>query len=286
MKVNGIKLQEGTLKKVKNLLEDPNRKVQGVFYTNSYFSQRYLSRSHVLVDGVDVEENTVKLTVSTRLEQVGLMEVENTLDKLVQYEAGDLPGFVPEGIMEDNEEGSPHLPEVVSVKQYLYSVDILLILDNPEITYQEFTIAGSKFTLVNLHKVFDEDFEQTVSILFGDVDKMYFYSHFYKKNLSVRDLKMIMDLIMNENITGKALIGIKMETPSKASNSLFPMDSLIDSYTTIMEGHYIFSTGTGYVRIDRESLKDYKLSCIPSGQSGAYQLVLKGRYDTIRFYTE
>lgn len=285
MLVKDIRAHKGTLKKLKNLLNDPSKKVQGVFYTNSFFSRRYLCRSHVLVDGVDITNDQVKLKVTTRVEQAGLIEIENTLTMLVHYEAGDVPGFSPEGLWEDPEADRPHLPEAVSVKQKLFSVDIQLILRNPEVTYQEFTIAGSKFTLINLKHVMDEGIEQTVTLLFGSSDKLYFFSHFHDKELSQRDMKIILDLILDENITGKAFTGIKLESGSGTASSLFPMEELISSYTN-MSGDIVFSTGTGFIRIGRDQLKDYKLRCNIIKFSGEFQLVLESKTDKIYIYTE
>lgn len=287
MLVKGIKEQTGTLKKLDNLLKDESRKVHGVFYTNSYFSQRYLSRSHVLVDNINVKDNEIKLKLSTRLEKVGLMEIENTLDMLVKHEAGDMPGFTPEGIYGEGLESvdRPTLPEPVSVTQHLFSVDLLLIMKDVKITYQEFKIAGSNFTLINLHNQLEEEFEQTVSLLFGAADRLYFFSHFYDKNLTVRDSKLILDLIVDENITGKAITGVRLDSPSGAGSMIHPIESMISSYT-IASGAIVFGTDTAYVRIPRRELHMYNMYCLPVGPSGAYQILLEGAKENINIYME
>lgn len=286
MKVQGIKVQESSLNRLNNLLRDENRKVHGVFYTNSYFSQRYLSRSHALVDNVNLEEDSIKLTVSTRLERTGLLEIENTLELLVQHEAGDVPGFTPEGVLPDLPQGeNPFMAETVGVKQQLFSLDLLLIMRKPRVTQQKFTIAGVEFVLVNLIQNFGEDFEQNVTLLFGDVAKLYFFSHFYNKKLSVRDMKILIDLIVDKNITGKSIVGVKLESLSGASSSVFPYEELISSYRAT-SGDYIFGTGTGYVRIPYQKLADYRMSLVPNPDTGSYRIDLESYKDTIRIYME
>lgn len=286
MNVSGIPKHEGTLKKLQDLLESDKCKIHGVFYTNSFFSQRYLSRSHLLVDEMNIEDNAVKLTVSTRLEKVGLMEIESTLAVLEKHTAGDLPGFTPEGLIpNDNRTGRPFVPEPVGVTQQLYSVDLLLILKDPEVTYQEFKIAGEYFTLVNLTHKLEDYYEQTVTLLFGRADKLYLFSHFFDKQLTTEDTRLIMDLIVDTNITGKAIRSVKLETTSGASSSIYPYEELISSYVTT-SGDLVFGTGAGYVRIPSGKLKDYKLTCVPTEQSGQYRLDLEGKTETIRLYME
>lgn len=289
MLVKGIKEHESTLKKLNTLMNDPQKKVQGVFYTNSFFSQRYLCRSHALVDNINIEDNQLKLTVVTRLEQMGLLEIENTLDMLVRYGAGDIPGFTPEGILENEAENmdQPHIVEAVSVGQFLYSLDLLLIMKDPKVTYQEFTIAGTKFTLVNIYHRLSEDeefgFDQTVTLLFGEVDKLYFFSHFFDKKLTLRDLKILLNLIVDENITGKAITAIRTESEGAASG-LFPVESLISSYYTT-SGDIVFNTNTGYIRLDVDKLQNYKAELTPN-PNGSYLLDLVSKQDTMRIYFE
>lgn len=285
MLLNGIPEKEGNLTFLKNLMENKTKKVYGVFYTNSLFSQRYLSRQHLLNKVTFEDDNTIKLTVATRLEQVGLLEIENTLDVLVRYNAGDIPGLMPEGLL-DPEDDVPteFLPEAISVTQYLTSVDLFLIMKDPEITYQIFNIAGSKFTLVNIYHKLGEDFEQTVTLLFGAVGKLYFLSHLYNKDLEGHDMKMVLDLIMDENITGKAVVGVNLYSTGGLHSSVFPFDRLIDAYTT-QNGDYVIGDGSGYVYIPRGKLEKYTLTC-EANEKGAYTLVLSGAYDVIKIHME
>jgi hypothetical protein len=286
MLVKNIEEQTGSLETLKALLEDEERKIHGVSYTNSFFSQRYLCRQHALVDNINIEDNTVKLTVSTRLERMGLLEIENTLDVLVQHTAGDIPGFTPEGLLPDDEVvDRPFVAEPVGVRQQLFSVDVLLIMEKPTITYQEITIAGSMFTLVNIEHSLDDYFDQTVTLLFGEKDKLYLLSHFFGKELTTEDMRIVLDLIVDENITGKAIHAVKMESESGASWGIFPYDELINSYMTAA-GEYVFGNGSGYIRISDKSLEDYKLECVPSGRTGAYRLDMVGSKETIRIFME
>mgnify|MGYP001027605733 CR=1 FL=1 len=285
MKISAVKEYEGSLKKLSNLLADSNKKVQGVFYTNTFFSKRYLSRANSVVEDIDLAENFVKLTVATRLEPVGLLEVENTLDMLVEFEAGDIPGFVQAGLLDGSDiEPQPLTPEIVATTKGLYTVDILLNMKEPKVTYQEFKIAGVPFTLLNLHQELDEDFDQTVTLLFGPAEKLYFFSNFYDKELNNRDTKIVLDLIMDENITGKVIKAVKLETDS-AHTMLHPYEELISSYMTI-DGAYVFGHGSGYVRISREEISKYKMTLEPQGTSGRYMLRLSNGKSVIRLYME
>lgn len=288
MKVSAFKEHKASLQKVKNLLEDDSKKIQGVFYTNSFFSQRYLARAHSIVDEVNVAEDRIKLTISSRVETQGLWELDNTLDALVEHKAGDLPGFIPEGSLAGSDiEEQPIFPETVSTTKGLYTADIYLILEEAEVTYQEFKIAGCPFTLVNLYKKLgqEDEFEQTVTLLFGDANKFYFLSNFQDKNLSVRDSKLILDLIMDENITGRVIKGAKLEIDTGVSGMVNPYEELISSYRTT-EGDYIFGTGAGYVKIPRDEIDRYKMLVESQGASGAYMIMLSNGKNSIRLYME
>jgi hypothetical protein len=287
MKVKAFKEYEGTLQKVKNLVDDSSKQVQGVFYTNSYFSRRYLARAHALVEDINlIGEDSIKLTVSARVEPVGILEIEETLDTLVEFEAGDIPGFIPEAMADGiNVEQQPIIPDVVTATKQLYSLDILLLMKEPKVTYQEFKIAGVPFTLVNLHHTLGEDYEQTVSLLFGPVGNLYFFSNFYSKTFSVRDSKIILDLIMDENITGKVIKGVKLESENGVSSYVFPYEELLSSYYS-QDGDYIFGMGAGYVKIPKDEIDSYKMQLVSQGISGSYQVILENNKNKIRLYME
>jgi len=290
MNISSFKLHNGTLKKLKNLLDDKSKKVQGVFYKNTHFSQHYLTRSHMLVNDIDIAENKISLQVSTRIERAGLPELENTLEELVAYNAGDIPGFTPEGYFEGSDlQETPLMADVVATTKELYNADILLNLEYPVITYQEFKIAGKPFTLVNLHKILGDceetPFEQMVTLLFGEADNLYFFSNFHEENLSVRDSKLILDLIMDENITGKVVKGIKVTSVDGVTASVYPYEELLASYVT-MDGDYVFGNGAGYMMIPKDELGNYKMRVVPQGLSGAYQIMLFNNKNTIRIYME
>ena len=281
--LTGIKAHTSNLKKLNNLLEDKDQVVYGVYYTNSFLNQRYLCRQHVLSNTVDIQNNDIELKIVTRVEEAGLLEIENTLDVLLHHAAGFIPGASPE----ESYTGAAPMPtpELVSADQRLYSVDLVLNMKDPEVTYQNFTLAGSKFTLVDLYQRLDEEFGHSVSLLFGEDKGLYLFSHLCNKDLTVRDMKLALDLIMNENITGKAIKGIKLETSSGLTSGVFPYEELISAYNNT-NGDYIFGTAAGYIRIPKEDIGNYKFECNPEGVPGAFQLVLKSSKNTIRLYTE
>ena len=282
MLLKDIEVKEGSLELVKRLFEDPKKKVHGVFYDNTFFSQRYLTRSHVLDKKVNIEEDEIKLTIGTRVEVVGLLELENTLDMLVKYEAGDIPAFAQLGKQEE----LPAVPEPVTPSQYLYTVDIVLRMKQPKVTYQEFTIARNKFTLVTLNHVLDKEGEYTqeVQLLFGKADKFYLFSHFYNKKLKADDVELLLEFLVDKNLTGKAIIAVKQESKS-ATTGIFPYEKLISAYRNT-DGSYIFGASTGYIRIPENKIRDYKLEVVPNATTGSYRIDLISKENTIKIFME
>lgn len=278
MIINGLKEHKGTLKKLDNLLKDADRDIQGVYYTNSFFSQRYLTKSFAIAEHLSVTDNSVNLSIVTRVEKAGILEMQNTSDMLLDYAAGEVKAFSL-----DPEEAYAHnpttlIPEPISVNMALFPFDVELFMKDLEVTYQEVTIAGSKFTLINLHQVLDQEkeLEQKVSLLFGERDKLNFFSHFLNKTLTSRDTKLILDLIVDENITGRAVKSVSYRNEEGVISQVFPYEELINSYRN-SNGHYIFGTGHGYLRIPEDSLYKYKMTvdAFSDSKSLEYQLVLE-----------
>ena len=296
IKIHSVQEREGSFLKLRSLLENDNRKIHGVSYNNSFFSRRYLCRSSVGVKEISIEDNMIKLMIPTRVEAAGIQDIEQTLNFLARYEAGDIPGFSPEGMYDRDEPAytEPAVPEPISPVAFLISVDILLKMKNPTVTYKDFTIAGEKFTLVELHETFDAEpdeddeeagqYEQTVLLLFGSKEKFSLMSHFYDKNLSYRDMKLIMDLFVDENLTGKAIKSIVCQLPNGISLYQFPFDSLITSYTTSMND-YIFGSGYGYIRLTDSQLRKFKMECVPN-LNGSYSIRLLSKELDIFFILE
>lgn len=280
-KLISIKEREGSISKLKNLLD--SRKVHGVSYTNNYFNKRYLCRSSVLDKDVSIENGQVKLTIAARVEASGMWEIEETLKMLLKFEAGAMPGFSPDWMFENGEERK-HL-EFASPTEVMTTVDIMLDMKDPQIAYKDFSIAGSKFTLVEVHQELDEEFTQTITLLFGESDKMYLLSHFYDKDLNARDAKMILDLIVDENLTGKLVRSVMLEIPNGASSAVFPFERAIASYLGD-DNEYVFGDGSGVLTISIDNLNDYKMTCEPNGTDGSYMIYLEGKGHSIAFMLE
>jgi hypothetical protein len=306
MKVSRAKQKPATLQKLKNLLEDDSKKVQGVYYMNSHFSKRYLARAHTIVDRLDVQENEIKMTVSSRVERAGLMELANTLDTLVQHNAGDLPGFQTDvfgNLSEEEIRQQGYRPDLWLPGVDIYNVDILLTMKDPVITCQEFTIAGSKFSLVNIDHTLEDEveesavvtdefvapFRQTVTLLFGDADKLYFYSNFANKELTPRDTQTFMELIAGGNISGKVFKSVTLHA-EELSGAIFPYAEIIQVYRSF-NGDYVFGTGSGYFQILREELKNYSVTCLPHVAQpgtvpGSYIINIRTKGKTISLLSE
>lgn len=289
MKLKHIKKRKATLQKLNNLTSDENQEVYGVTYTNSFLSQRYLTRSQVMVDKADVHNQQVDMKLMLRVEAEGLDEMESTLHMLTDNKAGDLPGFmVEEESLEIDPYGTvdrPTMQELISVGQGMLTVDMVLNISNPDIYFKEVTIAGSKFTLVEIYQKFDEHFDQTITLLFGGAGNMYFLSHFYNKNLNKRDANNILDMFIDENILGKAIIEARVDTVGGASSVLYPIESVVGSYWAI-NGDIILNTRTNYLRIPVGKENNYKMTCEPYTKAGNYQIRLEGKHETITIIIE
>ncbi|AOZ62099.1 hypothetical protein QCM8_181 [Bacillus phage QCM8] len=288
MEYVAAKPKHGSLAFLQTLLEGSQKKVHGVFYTNDYFSERYLSRAHVLSEEINIEDGTLKLKISTRVEKPGIFELENTLDELVKYEAGDIPGFAEEG-----QQNELPMAEVISATKSLYSVDLVLIMKEPKIMYVTFDIAGVPFILVTIDyelgmqseigKV-EDTFKQQVKILFGHPDKINFFSHFYGKELTNGDKRSILKLILDENITGKAILAVEYDS-ALAVTQLFPFTTMIGAYTTA-NGEMVFTSGSGYIKLKDRIVKEGTLRMTPHVHKGQYRLDLISDEGTVGIIME
>jgi hypothetical protein len=293
MQVSGIKGHVGTLQKVKNLLKDDKKKLQGVAYTNSFFTKRYLARAHALVDSVNITENTIKLQISTRVEAAGVEELSDTLDVLVHHEAGDIPAFISETDAISGLNPERVQSEQVSVTTALYNVDLLLIMKDVSVTYQEFSIAGKKMTLVNLHHRLGEldeesgqfDFEQTVSLLFVESQAFYFFGNFMNQKLSTRDTQIMLELIAKENITGKAIKGVQLDAEGGALSTVYPNEGLLSAYYSMSNDLVLGSSLEGYIRIGAADLKNYRMS-VRLSAGGKYALYLENKQTIVVIFTD
>ncbi|ALO79596.1 hypothetical protein HOBO_188 [Bacillus phage Hobo] len=283
MRLPNVKSKKGSLEMLQGMLKDKRKQVYGVFYTNDFFSQRYVARNHVLADEVNIEEKTVKLKIATRVEHAGLWELENTLDTLVRYEAGDIPGY------DYTEENAtiPTVPEPISVTKHLYSIDLVLIMKEPSITYQSFSIAGVKFLMINILHVIEDDgdeFEQKVSLLFSEAGKLSVFSHLYNKELTPEDIHMLLHLIMDKNITGKEILGVRIQHKSGTKSVLVPADELISTWIAAKDS-YVFSAGLSYIDIPYDSINTYTFTMQPNTIAG-HQLELENEEHTLHILME
>lgn len=274
IKLNEVRKQTGTLTKVKNLAN--KKKVFGAYYTNSLFSRVYLTRHNMLMEDVNVSEDKVQMTVSTRVDGNGIDELENTLQMLIEYGIGDVPGVSADGsyLIEETQN-----PEYISLNETLFTVDLQLILKEPKVSFREFTIAGNKFTLLTLTHTVTDYFEQEVKLLYGEPDdsKLFFLSHFAGEKLSMRDAGLILDMIVDENITGKAIVSANFRDTTKfaALTTIYPLNSLIGMYSNI-EGDIIINNDNSFLLFPSKSLEDVTMRCEPLLDAGGYSIILEG----------
>jgi hypothetical protein len=261
MKFVNIKPRQGHLKKLGKLLADPELAVLGVSYNNTFFSKRYLCRSHLLTKKINVHNGTLETTITTRLEAMGLNEIQITAEVLKKYEAGDIPDFLGDEYGE-HASSQDMFPEYISTTQALYSIDLLLKMKAPELTYKDVTIAGEAFTLVDVYEKLDDIFDHTLTFMFGAKGRPDLLAHFSNKDLNLRDAKMILELLVDDNLTGRSIVSVGCETKDLAL-AVFPYDDPISAYTSASndgDTEYIFGDGSGYFSFSQESLSGYTMS--------------------------
>jgi len=282
MEYVAAKRKHGSLGMLKELLGDSTKKVHGVFYTNDHFSDRYLSRSHVLSDEVNIEEGTLKMTIATRVESPGIFELENTLDEFIKYEAGDIPGFAEEG-----QQNTLPVAEPISATKSLHTVDLVLVMKEPKITYIQFDIAGVPFTLVTIDyelSQFADKFTQQVKLLFGQADKINFFSHFHGKQFTSGDRRSILKLVLDENITGKAILAVEFDSPV-AATQIYPMLSMISAYTND-NGDAVFTSVGGYIRVKQEVVARGTLRMANHLKEGQFRLDIMSENGNVKIIME
>jgi hypothetical protein len=292
MRVSGVKQREGTLRKIRDLFN--SKRVYGVHYNNSMFSRDYIARPTVMMSHVDLDNDVLELKIAQRVNGAGLAEMEAThyafqaLSSDKEHLIGDLPGFTPEGMLEGS--GIPEeerQPDTVTPTEQLYTVDVQLRLESPEITYQEFTIGGSKFTLANIVYNIpfstEEDesgekdvFSQHVSLLFGEPSKMYFLSHFVDKKLNSRDARYLLELLTDQNITGKLIRGVHL-TGSGAGGGIYPYGESLTLYKNNY-GSLIIGNGSGYLTLYQDYISVFDhFQVSTNGKAGGFEIKLKPR---------
>lgn len=280
MKIHPIKLKPFTIKRLQKLLEGNKKQIYGVSYINSYLTKRHICRNNAEVRNIDIEQGIIDVDLTVRVEDVGATELDITRNMLVTKGLGEITNnYIPDNVFEKDSEhiyNEPVIVENVSITQGLRSVDISLTFDEPTLTTQDFSIAGSKFTLVNIKQyIEDENFEHTITLLFGDTGKLNILSHFYDKDLTSRDAKLIMQLVMDNNLTGKALSGVRYIS-KEVDTTLFPLENLITPFVN-SSGNYVFASGTGYIVLSRSEINKITMYVYVDNSNGTYTITIEGK---------
>lgn len=278
-------MKEVTMRKLRNHLDNDEQTIHGVYYNNSIYSRRYLAQDTVYVQDIDISNNRLKMSVTTRVEfsDVGIEEVNMTKEALHYYEAGTVPHYL--FYDKDGNQYQPHeeLEEPVTATMSLISMEVLLEMDQPRIYHRNVVIGGQGFDLFEIHQDFD-GFKQSVQFLFGRQDKLTFLSHFHGKKLNMKDSQKILELIVKENVTGKAIVGIRSEAEGMVTN-LTPVRDMITSIYSF-DNEPIFTTDGGYVKLTKSLFKTGTFEAQFLQGSPRSKLKWKNNHRTVEIFFE
>ncbi|AII27999.1 hypothetical protein LD13_gp098 [Bacillus phage Bobb] len=277
VKIKEMKPLNATLKKLRSFEANTKLELYGVGYTNPFLSRRVACRSQALVNKLDIRDKQVHLTLSMLIEKNARYELDNTLDFLVRYEAGDIPGYE---LSEENPnflDNSPQQP--ITATYQLTNADIRLNMENPTVQYKEFTIHKEKFTIIYLTEKFDEVIEHTVSLLYGPAGALKFLGNFIDKELTSIGFSPLFELMSDENLLGAHIVSLKVESKKEGIRSVcVPIEGVISVMENV-EGDYVFSTDQHYFKLPKESLQDYRMTV--DAVKGGYILKLDSTHNSI-----
>ncbi|AZF89299.1 hypothetical protein Goe5_c01930 [Bacillus phage vB_BthM-Goe5] len=216
------------LAQLDSLIQNEERKIIGVTYTNDFFSSNPLARAHVMNDRLQVTEDSLEIGFFMRLVYNSLEELESTLEVLALNDAGDVMGYIADGEVWDK----PNLEERITENYSLFTADVFLKMKEPSVTFEEVKILNKVYTIAAVtHKIeVDEDayFEQTIKLLFGYEGQLTILSDFVNRESSAQEGLKVIKLLENENVLGKAITGAVLHH---------------------RHGHSIVSTNTAMVQI-------------------------------------
>lgn len=277
VKIQEMKPLNATLMKLRSFEENTKLQLYGVGYTNPFLSRRVACRSQALVNKLDIRDNQVHLTLSMLIEKNARYELDNTLDFLVRYEAGDIPGYE---LSEENPnflDNSPQQP--ITATYQLTNADIRLNMNNPTVQYKEFTIHKEKFTIIYLTEKFDEVLEHTVSLLYGTSGALKFLGNFVDKELTSIGFSSVFELMSNDNLLGAHIVSLKVESKKEGIRSVcVPIEGVISVMENV-EGDYIFSTDQHYFKLPKKSLQDYRMTV--DAVKGGYIIKMDSTHNSI-----
>ncbi|AGB62719.1 hypothetical protein [Bacillus phage phiAGATE] len=277
VKIKETRLLNATLMKLRNFEENDKLKLYGVSYTNPFLSRRVACRSHALVNKLDITNSQVNLTLSMLIEKNARFELDNTLDFLVRYEAGDIPGYEQSEENPDFLDNSPQQP--ITATYHLADASLVLNMKNPTVQYREFTIQKEKFTILYLTERFDEVIDHTVALLYGTSGALKFLGNFLDKELTMVGFAPLFELMSDDNLLGTHIVSLKVESKKEGLRSVcVPIEGVV-SLMENMEGDYIFSTDQHYFKLPYASLQDYRMTV--DAVTGGYILKLDSTHNSI-----
>ncbi|AHZ10788.1 hypothetical protein [Bacillus phage Megatron] len=204
----------GTTKlgRVKDILMQGDMKILGIHYTNAYFAKNHITRSFYIKELTKIESDRIDIGFFLRLPYNDFPALEYTLNMFEISGKGDVMGYIAEGDMLDK----PHLEEKITSHMSLFTADMFVSLEDPNVVIKSHTI--NKFKVYEV-KIKDTDFiedlniDQEITLIIGDANFNSVIGLLSTGEPTIKDIKVFLDLLSSKNVTGKAFTGMMIDTP-------------------------------------------------------------------------
>ncbi|ADH03277.1 gp131 [Bacillus phage W.Ph.] len=210
---NGTITEETKLDKVKRILMQEDMKIIGIHYTNAYFTKNPITRSFYMKELTHIDSNKINLGFFLRLPYNDFPALEMTLNFFEITGRGDVMGYIAEGDITDK----PHLEEKITNHMSLFTADMFVSLENPNVVIKPHTINKYKVYEVKIkdtHSVDGLNIDQEVTLVIGDSSFNSVLGLLTTGEPTIKDVREILDLLSNKNVTGKAFTGVLMNSPT------------------------------------------------------------------------
>ncbi|AEZ50329.1 hypothetical protein BCPG3_136 [Bacillus phage BCPG3] len=209
---NEIITEVTKLDRVKNLLMQPEYKIIGIHYTNAYFTKNPITRSFYMKELTHIDSNKINLGFFLRLPYNDFPALEMTLNMFEITGRGDVMGYIAEGELTDK----PHLEEKITNHMSLFTADVFVSLEDPNVVIKSHMINKFKVYEVKIkdtHAVDGLNIDQEITLVIGDSNYNSVFGLLSTGEPTIQDVRKVLDLLSNKNVTGKAFTGIFMDSP-------------------------------------------------------------------------
>ncbi|ANU79916.1 hypothetical protein PPISBEST_212 [Bacillus phage PPIsBest] len=210
---NEITTETTKLDRVKQILTYGDMKILGIHYTNAYFAKNHITRSFYIKELTKIESDRIDIGFFLRLPYNDFPALEYTLNMFEISGKGDVMGYIAEGDMLDK----PHLEEKITSHMSLFTADMFVSLENPNVVIKPHTINKYKVYEVKIKDtMFIEDLniDQEITLIIGDANFNSVIGLLSTGEPTIKDIKTFLDLLSSKNVTGKAFTGMMIDTPT------------------------------------------------------------------------